>query len=200
MSLVVRGETLNWARKRASGQAGQWEGELVPDKGELSASRKRWSRLGSRHSGRTAIKLRNMRTASDIIIDKLDDLTSSVDFIKSKMMRDECDQMSKEMKQDQEDELAGGQSKWACHEHVVFAKGIIDDPAGDCLKWDTVFHASGYADEFGSKEKFVEQRDDDIALAGSFTKACAVWLSAKNEGRRCRARADGRRGKGVIAS
>ena len=36
MSLVVRGETLNWARKRASGQAGQWEGELVPDKGELS--------------------------------------------------------------------------------------------------------------------------------------------------------------------
>ena len=84
MSLVVRGETLNWARKRASGQAGQWEGELVPDKGELSASRKRWSRLGSRHSDRTAIKLRNMRTASDIIIDKLDDLTSSVDFIKSK--------------------------------------------------------------------------------------------------------------------
>jgi len=182
VSLVVRGETLNWARKRASGQAGEWEGELVPDKGELSASRKRWSRLGSRHSGRTAIKLRNMRTASDIIMDKLDDLTSSVEFIKSKMMRDECDQMSKEMKQDQE----------ACHEHVVFAKGIIDDPAGDCLKWDTVFHASGYADEFGSKEKFVKQRDDDIALAGSFTKACAVWLSAKNEGRRCRARSDGR--------
>ena len=123
MSLVVRGETLNWARKRASGQAGQWEGELVPDKGELSASRKRWSRLGSRHSGRAAIKLRNMRTASDIIMDKLDDLTSSVEFIKSKMMRDECDQMSKEMKQDQEDELAGGQSKYAHHEHVVFAKG-----------------------------------------------------------------------------
>ena len=69
-----------------------------------------------------------------------------------------------------------------------------DEPAGDCLKWDTVFHASGYADEFGSKEKFVEQRDDDIALAGSFTKACALWLAAKNEGRRCRARADGRRG------
>ena len=67
-----------------------------------------------------------------------------------------------------------------------------DEPAGDCLKWDTVFHASGYADEFGSKEKFVKQRDDDIALAGSFTKACAVWLSAKNEGRRCRARSDGR--------
>ena len=116
MSLVVRGETLNWARKRASGQSGEWEGELVPDQGELSASRKRWSRLGSRHSGRTAIKLRNMRTASDIIIDKLDDLTSSVDFIKSKMMRYECDQMSKEMKQDQEDELAGGQSKYAYHE------------------------------------------------------------------------------------
>ena len=41
MSLVVRGETLddaqsNWARKRASGQAGGWKGELVPDKGELS--------------------------------------------------------------------------------------------------------------------------------------------------------------------
>ena len=102
VSLVVRGETLNWARKRASGQAGEWQGELVPDKGELSASRKRWSRLGSRHSGRTAIKLRNMRTASDIIMDKLDDLTSSVEFIKSKMMRDECDQMSKEMKQDEE--------------------------------------------------------------------------------------------------
>ena len=70
-----------------------------------------------------------------------------------------------------------------------------DEPAGDCLKWDTVFHASGYADEFGSKEKFVEQRDDDIALAGSFTKACALWLAAKNEGRRCRARSDGRRAK-----
>ena len=100
MSLVVRGETLNWARKRASGQAGEWEGELVPDKGELSASRKRWSRLGSRHSGRTAIKLRNMRTTSDNIMDKLDDLTSSVEFIKSKMMRDECDQMSKDMKKE----------------------------------------------------------------------------------------------------
>ena len=41
MSLVVRGETLddaqsNWARKRASGQAGGWKAELVPDKGELS--------------------------------------------------------------------------------------------------------------------------------------------------------------------
>ena len=35
-------------------------------------------------------------------MDKLGDLTSSVDFIKSKMMRDECDQMSKEMKQDEE--------------------------------------------------------------------------------------------------
>ena len=67
-----------------------------------SASRQRWSRLGSRHSGRTAIKLRNMRTASDIIMDKLDDLTSSVEFIKRKMMRDECDQMSKGMKQDEE--------------------------------------------------------------------------------------------------
>ena len=44
----------------------------------------------------------NMRTSNDNFIDKLGDLTSSVEFIKSKMMRDECDQMSKEMKQDQE--------------------------------------------------------------------------------------------------
>ena len=43
-----------------------------------------------------------MRTISDNIMDRLDDLTSSVEFIKSKMMKDECDQMSKEMKQDQE--------------------------------------------------------------------------------------------------
>ena len=41
MSLVGRGETLddaqrNLARKRASGQMGEWKVELVPDKGELS--------------------------------------------------------------------------------------------------------------------------------------------------------------------
>ena len=54
-----------------------------------------------------------MRTMSDNIMDRLDDLTRSVEFIKSKMMKYECDQMSKEMKQDQEDELAGGQSKYA---------------------------------------------------------------------------------------
>ena len=93
-----------------------------------------------------------------------------------------------------EREFAGGQSKWADHDHVVFAKGTIDEPAGDCLKCDTVFYAAGYADEFETKERFVRQRDEDIALAQSFTKACAVWLTAKNEGRRCRARADGRRG------
>ena len=51
-----------------------------------------------------------------------------------------------------EREFAGGKWKWASHEHVVFAKGIIDDPAGDCLKCDTVFYAAGYADEFESKE------------------------------------------------
>ena len=51
-----------------------------------------------------------------------------------------------------EDEFAGGQSEWANHEHVVFAKGTTDEPAGDCLKCDTVFHAAGYADEFDSKE------------------------------------------------
>ena len=39
---------------------------------------------------------------SDNIMDRLDDLTRSVEFIKSKMMKDECDQMSKEMKQDEE--------------------------------------------------------------------------------------------------
>ena len=61
-----------------------------------------WSRLGSRHSGRAAIKLREMRTTSDNIMAKLDDLTSSVEFIESKMMKYECDQMSKEMKQDEE--------------------------------------------------------------------------------------------------
>ena len=93
-----------------------------------------------------------------------------------------------------ENEFAGGQSKWANHEHVVFAKGTSDETAGDCLKCDTVFYAAGYSDEFESKEKFAAQRDNDIALAGSFTKACALWLAAKNEGRRCRARADGRRG------
>ena len=43
-----------------------------------------------------------MRTMSDNIMDRLDDLTSSVEFIKSKMMKDECDQMSKGMKQDEE--------------------------------------------------------------------------------------------------
>ena len=91
-----------------------------------------------------------------------------------------------------ENELAGGQSKWADHDHVVIAKGIIDEPAGYCLKCDTVFYAAGYSDELETKEKFAAQRDNDIALAGSFTKACAVWLNAKNEGRRCRARSDGR--------
>ena len=40
----------------------------------------------------------------------------------------------------------------ASHEHVVFAKGTIDEPAGDCPKCDTVFNAGGYADEFDSKE------------------------------------------------
>ena len=94
-----------------------------------------------------------------------------------------------------ENEFAGGQSKWAYHDHVVFAKGTIDEPAGDCLKCDTVFYAAGYSDEFETKEKFVKQRDDDIALAGSFTKACALWLAAKNEGRRCRARSDGKRAR-----
>ena len=91
-----------------------------------------------------------------------------------------------------ENEFAGGEAKWANHEHVVFAKGTIDEPAGDCLKCDTVFYAYGYSDEFETKDKFAAQRDNDIALAGSFTKACALWLAAKNEGRRCRARADGR--------
>ena len=77
-----------------------------------------------------------------------------------------------------ENEFAGGQSKWANHEHVVFAKGTTDEPAGDCLKSDTVFYAWGFADEFGSKEKFTAERDNGIALAGSFTKACALWLAA----------------------
>ena len=41
LSFVVRGETLedaqrDYARKLASGQAGEWKVELVPDKGELS--------------------------------------------------------------------------------------------------------------------------------------------------------------------
>ena len=41
MSLVGRGETLddaqsNWARQRASGQSGEWKGELVPDTGEVT--------------------------------------------------------------------------------------------------------------------------------------------------------------------
>ena len=92
-----------------------------------------------------------------------------------------------------DNEFAGGKSKWALQEHVVFARGTIDEPAGDCLKCDTVFYAAGYSDEFETKEKFVRQRDEDIALAQSFTKACAVWLTAKNEGRRCRARSDGKR-------
>ena len=40
LSLVGRGETLddaqsNWARQRASGQSGEWKGELVPDTGEV---------------------------------------------------------------------------------------------------------------------------------------------------------------------
>ena len=43
-----------------------------------------------------------MRTMSDNILDRLDDPTSSVEFIKSKMMKYKCDQMSKEMKQDEE--------------------------------------------------------------------------------------------------
>ena len=51
-----------------------------------------------------------------------------------------------------EREFACGKWKWASHEHVVFAKGTIDEPAGDCPKCDTVFNAGGYADEFDSKE------------------------------------------------
>ena len=44
------------------------------------------------------------------------------------------------------------QSKWAEHEYVVFSKGTMEEPSGDCLKFETVFHAAGYADEFDSKE------------------------------------------------
>ena len=88
---------------------------------------------------------------------------------------------------------------WACGERVrlrrVFAKGTIDEPAGDCLHCHTVFYAAGFKDEFGSKEKFNVERDNDIALAGPFTKACALWLAARNERRRCRARSDGKRAR-----
>ena len=51
-----------------------------------------------------------------------------------------------------EREFAGGQSKWAEHEYVVFSKSTMEEPWGDCLKCETVFHAAGYADEFDSKE------------------------------------------------
>ena len=51
-----------------------------------------------------------------------------------------------------DNEFAGGQSKWAEHEYVVFSKGTMEEPWGDCLKFETVFHAAGDADEFDSKE------------------------------------------------
>lgn len=77
---------------------------------------------------------------------------------------------------------------------MVFSKGLVDEPSGDCVKCEFVFYAAGLADDFGSKEKFIEYRDKDIGLAQSFTKACAVCLQSRNEGRRRRARAG--RGKG----
>ena len=61
-----------------------------------------WSRLGSRHSGRTTIKLRKMRTTSDNTMHKQDDLTNSAESINNKMVRDERDQMSNGMTQDEE--------------------------------------------------------------------------------------------------
>ena len=78
-----------------------------------------------------------------------------------------------------DNEFAGGRSKWAEQEYVVFPKGTIDEPWGDCLKCETVFHAAGYADEFETKEKFIAKRDEDIHLANSFKKSCALWLRAK---------------------
>ena len=89
---------------------------------------------------------------------------------------------------------------WACGERVRWrrglAKGTINEPAGGCLKCNTVFYAAGCSDEFETKEKFAAKRDNDMALAGSFSKACALWLAAKNEGRRCRARSHGKKARG----
>ena len=50
----------------------------------------------------TAIKLHQMGPSTMNIDDKLDELLSNVDFIKNKYLKDESDQMLKEMKKDEE--------------------------------------------------------------------------------------------------
>ena len=50
----------------------------------------------------TAIKLHQMGPSTMNIVDKVDELLSGVEFMKNKMLKDDCDQMLKEMKKDEE--------------------------------------------------------------------------------------------------
>ena len=79
-------------------------------------------------------------------------------------------------------------SRYSGFPHIIFSKGTDDEPAGDCIKCEQVWELGGYAEEFGSKEQFKQEREKDIGLQQAFHKACLYFVDCQNKGRRCRAR------------
>ena len=87
-----------------------------------------------------------------------------------------------------------GLSKFAGYEFVVFSKGTIEKPKGDCMRCFKAWEIGGWAEGFDSREQFMSERDKDQSIQDAFVETGDIWVEAHNTGKRCRPCKQGKRG------